>query len=57
MKSCTCLWFAKKEKYTKYLGYFHKFFSPGLLNLGAQITCASNQYTTVQMDLKYPQQI
>ena len=36
---------------------FTKCFSPGLLNLGAQIRCAWNQYTTVQMDLKYPQQI
>ena len=27
---------------------------PGLPNLGAQIRYAQNQYTTVQMDLKYP---
>ena len=32
-------------------------FSPGLLNLGAQIKYAWNQYTTIQMDLKYLQQI
>ena len=32
-------------------------FSPGLLNLGAQIKCAWNQYTTVQMELEYSQQI
>ena len=36
---------------------FTKRFPPGLLNLGAQIRCAWNQYTTVQTDLKYPQQI
>ena len=33
---------------------FTKLFSPGLLNLGAQIRCAWNQ---CQTDLKYPQQI
>ena len=32
-------------------------FSSGLLNLGAQIKCAWNQYTTVQMELEYSQQI
>ena len=34
---------------------FTNSFSPGLLNLGTQIRCAWNQYTTVQKDLKYPQ--
>ena len=31
-----------------------KIFFPSLPNLGAQIRCAQNQYTPVQMDLKYP---
>ena len=31
-----------------------KNFSLGLPNLGAQIICAQNWYTAVQMDLKYP---
>ena len=31
-----------------------KIFSPGSRNLGAQIRCAQNRYTAVQMDLKYP---
>ena len=33
---------------------FKKNFSQGSRNLGAQIRCAQNRYTAVQMDLKYP---
>ena len=32
--------------------FTQKFF-PGLANLGAQIRCAQNLYTALQMDLKY----
>ena len=31
-----------------------KNFFPSLLNLGAQIGCAENRYTAVQIDLKPP---
>ena len=47
----------KKQSTQNIYVTFTKCFPPGLLNLGAQIRCAWNQYTTVQMDLKYPQQI
>ena len=55
-KSCTLLWYAKKETYLHEISvYFHKnVYISGLLNLGAQIKCTQNRYTTVQTDLKYP---
>ena len=34
--------------------YFTKVFFPKLSNLGPQIRCGQNRYTSVQMDLKYP---
>ena len=43
----------KKGIYTKYLCLLSKK-TPGLLNLGAQIRCAQNQYTAVKAGLKYP---
>ena len=45
----------KKSIHTKclYLLSENKFF-PGLPNFGAQIRCAQNWYTVLQMDLKYP---
>ena len=58
-KSCTLLGYAKKKSiYTKYLCFLsQQFFTTkvgDLTNLGAQISCAQNRYTAVQMDLKYP---
>ena len=49
------LWYAKKKKsiYTKYFCLLCLLF-PGLPNLGFQIRCAQNWYTTDQIDLKYP---
>ena len=46
---------AKKGKYLHKISMliFIRIFFPGLPNLGAQIRCAQNRYTTVQMDLKY----
>ena len=44
-----------KNKYLQELHVcFHeKTFFPSLPNLGAQIKCAQNWYTAVQMDLKF----
>ena len=47
----------KKKSIQNIYVTFTKLFLSGLLNLGAQIRCTWNQYTTVQMDLKYLQQI
>ena len=56
-KSSKYLWYAIKEKSTKYTNaYIHKKFSSGLPNLGAQIRRAQNWYTYVQTDLKDPLQ-
>ena len=45
----------KKSIYTKYQCLLsQKKISPGLPYLCPQIRCAQNQYTPVQMDLKYP---
>ena len=51
-KSCTLLWYTKKETYLHEISMFTFIFFPRLL--GAHIRCAQNQYTTVQIDLKYP---
>ena len=53
-KSYTLLWY-KTEKYLHQISMFtFTIFSPGSPNLGTQIRCAQNQYTTVQVDLKHP---
>ena len=55
-KSCTLLWYVKREKYLHIINMFifKKYFSPGSRKLGAQIRCAQSRYTAVQMNLKYP---
>ena len=55
-KSCTLLWYSKKEKCFHKISIFTfiKIFFPGLPNLRAQLRCAQNRYVAVQMDLKYP---
>ena len=47
-KSCTLLWYAKKEKHEIFVN-FHK-----NSYLSAQIKYAQNWYTTVQVDLTHP---
>ena len=51
-KSCTLLWYAKKEKYVHEIPvYFHKkSFFPGLASLGAPVRCTQNWYTAVKTD-------
>ena len=45
----------KKSIYTKYFCLLsQKFFPPDLPKLSAQIRCAQNWFTAVQVDLKYP---
>ena len=51
-KSCTLLWYAKKEKHETFVN-FHKNFFLGLPYLGAQIKYAQNWYTAVQVDLTH----
>ena len=53
-KSCTFLWYTKKEKYIHKISVFTstKYFSV-LPNLGTQMKCVQNQYTGFQTDLKH----
>ena len=47
----------KESNYMKYLCLLsQKKYFPGLPNLGTQISCVENRYTTAQKDLKYPLQ-
>ena len=54
-KSCTFLWYTKKETYIHKISVFTsaKCFSV-LPNLRTQIRCVQNQYTGFQTDLKHP---